>query len=76
MEQHLEIILENPNKNNLNNEKEEQTTQNPSVTILNVHIDKSCLPFNLGVEVAELKISVPLTKLIKHETYRSQISKS
>jgi len=30
----------------------------------------------MGVEVAKLKISIPLTELVKHETYKSQISKS
>lgn len=34
------------------------------------------MPFNLGAEVAKLKILVPLTKLVKHDTYRCQISKT
>ena len=76
MEQSPEIILENPIKRTPNTEKEEQTTPNPVVNISNVQIDKSPLPSNLGAEFAKLKISAPLTKLVKHETYRSQISKS
>jgi len=76
VEQSPEIALENPIKKTPNNEKEEQTTKNLGAKISNVQIDKSPLPFNLGVEVAKLKISVPLTELVKHETYRSQIRKS
>lgn len=76
MEQPPEIILENPNKNNPNNEKEKHTTQNFGSKILNTQIDKSPLPFNLGAEVAKLKIAVPLIELVKHETYSSQITKS
>jgi len=34
------------------------------------------VPLNLGAEMAKLEISVPLTELIKHETYKSKISKS
>lgn len=76
MEQPPEIILECPIENNLNNEKEEKTIQNFGSKISNVQTDKSPLPFNLRAEVAKLKILVPLTELVKHETYRSQISKS
>ena len=41
-----------------------------------VQTGKTPLPFNLGAKVAKLKISVPLTDLVKHETYKAQISKS
>lgn len=34
------------------------------------------MSFNLAAEVAKLKISVPLTELVKHDIYTSQISKS
>jgi len=68
--------VENPIKKTPSNEKEEQTTQNLGAKISNVQIDKSSLPFNLGAEVAKLKISVPLIELVEHETYRSQIRKS
>jgi len=76
MEQPLEIILENPDKNTPKNEKEKHTTQNFGSKIPNIQTDKSPLPFNLGAKVAKVKISVPLTELVKHETYKSQISKS
>ena len=32
------------------------------------------MPFNLGIEIAKLNISFPLTKLIKNETYKSQMN--
>lgn len=38
--------------------------------------EKAPLSFNLGAEVAKLKILVPLTKLFKNETYKSQIRKT
>jgi len=38
--------------------------------------EKAPLPFNLGVEVSKIKISVPLTKLIKSETYKPQINQT
>lgn len=76
MEQSPEIVWENQPKKTSNAEKEEQTTPNPTIRIPNVQTKKSPLPFNLGAEVAKLKILVPLTERIKHETYRSQTSKS
>lgn len=59
-----------------NVEKEEKPTPNPAMKIPNPQIEKAPLPFNLGAEVAKLKISVPLTELIKNETCKSQIRKS
>jgi len=76
VEQSPEIVLENALKKTPTTEKEEQSTPNPTVKIPNIQTEKSPLPFNLGAEVAKLKISVPLTELIKHETYKSQIRKS
>lgn len=76
VEQSPDIILENPLKNTSNAEKEEQPALNPVVTIPNTQTEKSPFPFNMGVQVAKLRISVPLTELIKHETYKSKISKS
>ena len=70
------ITLENSLKKTPNTEKEEQTTPNPVVKIPNIQIEKSPFPFNLGVEVAKMKVFVPLIELIKHETYKSQIRKS
>lgn len=34
------------------------------------------MPFNLGAKVAKLKISVPLTELIKNETYKTQTNQT
>lgn len=76
VEQSPKIILENPIKKTPNIEKEEQTTPNPVAKISNIQAEKYPLPFNLWAEGTKLKISVPLTELVKHETYRSQISKS
>jgi len=75
MEESPNIVLEKSAKNVPNPEREENienvATRNPKV-----QIDKVMLPFNLRVEVAKLKILVPLTELVKHDAYRSQISKS
>ena len=44
--------------------------------VQNPQTEKASLPFNLGAEVAKLKISVPLTELINIETYKSQINQT
>jgi len=66
--------FENPHKEVHNKGKEDHPTQIPTMKIQNHQIKKASLPFNLGAEVAKLKILVPLTKLIKNETYKSQIN--
>lgn len=58
------------------NPKIEENVENISARNPKVQTDKTILPFNLGAEVAKLKISVPLTELAKHDVYRSQINKS
>lgn len=72
VEKSPKIILENPTKNAPNLEKEKNTTAKLS----NVQTNKVPLSFNLGAEVAKFKILVPLSELVKHDTYRSQIRKS
>lgn len=76
MEKSPDTILENPQKKTSNAEKEEQPTPILAMKFPSTKIEKAPLPFNLGVEVAKLKISVPLTELIKSETYKSQINKT
>ena len=58
MEKSPNTILENPQKDTSNAEKEEQPTQTPAIKIPNPQTEKAPLPFNLGAEVAKLKISV------------------
>lgn len=72
MEEYLEIGLEKPAKDVANPEREENNTiKNPKV-----QTDKVISHFNIGAEVAKLKISIPLTELVKHDVYRTQINKS
>lgn len=68
------IIYENPHKEIPNKGKEEKPTQIPASKIQNLQTRKISLPFNLGAEIEKLKILVPLTKLIKNETYKSHIN--
>jgi len=63
--------LENSQKEVPNKGKEHHPTQIPTVKSPNPQTEKAPFPFNLGVEVAKLKISIPLTKLIKNETYKT-----
>ena len=50
-------------------QKEVNSTQN-----LVSNVDNPSSSFNLGVEISKLKISVPLTELVKNETYKSQVN--
>lgn len=65
------IPLENPHKEIHNKEKENNPTQIPATKTQNLQTEKSSFPFNLGAEIENLKIPVPLTELIKNEPYKS-----
>lgn len=52
--------------------EEEKSAENPIFWNTRTQTEK---PFNLETEVGKLKIVVPLSKLAKHDVYRSQISR-
>jgi len=62
---------------NADNQKEntENTLEKEKYATANTKIPLE-KPFNLEVEIAKLKISIPLSKLAKHDVYRQQIQKS
>lgn len=70
------IRFENPHKQVPSKGKEDKPIQILAAKIQNLQIEKVSLPFNLGIEIAKIKISVPLTKLIKNETYKAQITQT
>lgn len=76
MEENPNITLGNSLKKTSNIEKEVKYAPNPAIKIPKTQTKKFPLPFKFGVEVAKLKISIPLIELIKDETYKSQIRKS
>ena len=67
---------ENLHKEVPNKGKEDHPTQIPSSKSPNSQTEKDPFPFNSGAEVSKLKILVPLTELIKHETYKTQINQT
>jgi len=64
----------NPHKEIPNKGKEDNSTQILASKIKKLQTYKVSLPFNLGPEITKLKILVPLTELIRNETYKSQIN--
>ena len=71
MDKAQNIRSENPHKEIPNKGKEDKPTQVPAAKIQNLQTEKVSLPFNLGAEIAKLKILVPLIELIKNENYKS-----
>jgi len=65
------VPLENPHNEIPNKEKEDNPTQILVAKTPNLQIEKASLPFNLGAEIAKLKISIHLIELIKKEPYKS-----
>jgi len=57
-------------------EKQDKNTQTTFVKEYLIQTNKAQLPFNLKAEIEKLMISVPLTELVKNESYRSQITKT
>ena len=76
MDKAQNIRFENPHKEVPNKGKEDHPILIPAAKIQNPQTEKASLPFNLGAEVAKVKILVPLTELIKNETYKSQINQT
>ena len=54
--------------------KQDKNVQTTFVKEDLIQTNKAQLPFNIKTEIAKLKISVPLTELVKNESYRSQIT--
>ena len=60
-----------PHKEIPSKQKEDNSTQNPVSKVYNPSSS-----FNLGAEISKLKISVPLTELVKNKTYKSQVNQT
>ena len=78
MEEPPEVDVETTSTHNPTPEKEKnieniQEKENPVIRNAKTQSQK---PFSLEAEVAKLKIAIPLSKLAKHDVYRSQINKS
>ena len=41
-----------------------------------IKLDKTQMPFNIKIEIAKLRILVPLTELVKNDSYKAQITKT
>lgn len=52
-------------------EKEEKSTQTTMAKEDLIQSSKNQLRFNIKTEIAKLKISVPLTELVKNESYKA-----
>ena len=59
-----------------NTKKEDKNIQTTFLKEDLIQSSKTQLPFNIKTEIAKLKISVPLTELVKNESYRSQITQT
>lgn len=57
-------------------ERQDKNTQIALVKEDLIQTNNAQLPFNLKNEIEKLKISVPLTELVKNESYRSQITEN
>ena len=78
VEETVEVNPEISSKQNFIHEKEKNIEdpkyrENPTVQNTKTQTEK---PFNLEAEIGKLKIAFPLSKLAKHDVYRSQITKS
>lgn len=56
-------------------DNKENTTQTPISKEEIIHLGETQTPFNIQTEIAKLKISIPLTKLIRNDSYKAQITK-
>jgi len=70
------IILIHPPSHYYFKQRQDKNTQNAFVREDLIQTNKAQLPFNIKTEIQKLKISVPLTKLVKNESYRSQITET
>jgi len=61
------------NEKNIENIENIENRENTAARNPKIQIEK---PFNLETEVGKLKISIPLSKLAKHDAYRTQINRS
>ena len=57
-------------------EKQDKSTQTIFVKEDLIRTNKGQLPFNLKTKIEKLKILVPLTELVKNESYISHITKT
>ena len=56
--------------------KQDKSTQIAFVKEDLIHTNKSQIPLNIKTEIEKLKIAIPLTELVKNESYRSQITQT
>ena len=57
-------------------EKEDKNTHTTFAKEDLIQSSKTQLPFNIKTEIAKLKTLVPLTELVKNESYRAQITET
>ena len=55
-------------------DKEEKHTQIVVTKEEIIQLGKTQAPFNIQTEISKLKIPIPLTELVKHDLYKSQIT--
>jgi len=56
--------------------KQDKNTQTQITKDEVIQLGKTQMPFNFKIEIAKLKILVPLTELVKNESYKAQITET